>query len=108
MPTRAERQGRNESLFREVNERIAELNQTFHIEGRSEFLCECSREECKEPVSISIDEYEGVRRESTRFFVLPGHEDESVERVLERNERYIVVEKIGEAATEAEDLDPRS
>jgi hypothetical protein len=108
MPTRAERQGRNESLFREVNERIAELNQTFHIEGRSEFLCECSREECKEPVSISIDEYEGVRRESTRFFVLPGHEDESVERVLERNERYNVVEKIGEAATEAEDLDPRS
>ena len=108
MPTRAERQGRNESLFREVNERIAELNQTFHIEGRSEFLCECSRDECKEPVSISIDEYEGVRRESTRFFVLPGHEDESVERVIERNERYIVVEKIGDAATEAEDLDPRS
>ena len=108
MTTRAERQGRNESLFREVNERIAELNQTFHVEGRSEFLCECSREECREPVSISIDEYEGVRRESTRFFVLPGHEDESVERVIGRNERYIVVEKIGEAADEADDLDPRS
>ena len=108
MTTRAERQGRNESLFREVNERIAELNQTFHVEGRSEFLCECSREECRDPVSISIDEYESVRRESTRFFVLPGHEDESVERVIERNERYIVVEKIGDAADEAEDLDPRS
>lgn len=107
MTTRAERQGRNESLFREVNERIAELNQTFHVEG-SEFLCECSREECKQPVSISIDEYEGVRRASTRFFVLPGHEDESVERVVERNERYVVVEKFGEAADEADDLDPRS
>ncbi|HKO74385.1 MAG TPA: hypothetical protein VJU01_03650 [Gaiellaceae bacterium] len=108
MPTRAERQGRNESLFREVNERIAEVNQTFHVEGRSEFLCECSREECKEPVSISIDEYEGIRRESTRFFVLPGHEDLSVERVIERTERYIVIEKIGDAAEEAEELDPRS
>jgi|SRR6186713_460874 len=108
MPTRAERQGRNESLFREVNERIAEVNQTFHVEGRSEFLCECSRDECKEPVSISIDEYEGIRQESTRFFVLDGHEDLSVERVIERNERYIVVEKIGDAADEAEDLDPRS
>ena len=108
MPTRAERQGRNESLFREVNERIAEVNQTFQVEGRSEFLCECSREECRDPVWISIDEYEGVRRESTRFFVLPGHEDQSVERVIERNERYLVVEKIGEAATEADDLDPRS
>lgn len=108
MTTRAERQGRNESLFREVNERIAELNQTFQIEGRSEFLCECSREECKEPVSISIDEYEAVRRTPTRFFVIPGHEDGSVERVVERGEHYVVVEKIGEAADEAEDLDPRS
>jgi hypothetical protein len=108
MPTRAERQGRNESLFREVNERIAEVNQTFHVAGRSEFLCECSREECKEPVSISIDEYEGIRRESTRFFVLPGHEDLSVERVIDRNERYVVVEKVGDAADEAEELDPRS
>src|SRR6188472_2626716 len=104
MTTQSERQGRNESLFREVNERIAEVNQTFHVEGRSEFLCECSREECKEPISISIDEYESVRGEPTRFFVLPGHEDLSVERVVERNERYIVVEKMGDAADEAEDL----
>jgi len=108
MPTRAERQGRNESLFREVNERIAELNQAFEVEGRSEFLCECTREECKEPISISIEEYEIVRAASTRFFVVPGHEDESVERVVERNDRYVVVEKIGEAAEEADDLDPRS
>ena len=107
MTTRAERQGRNESLFREVNERIAELNQTFQVEGRSEFLCECGREECKEPVSISIHDYEAVRRAPTRFFVLPGHEDTSVESVVERSERYVVVEKLGEAAEEADDLDPR-
>ena len=108
MTTRAERQGRNESLFREVNERIAELNQTFEVEGRSEFLCECGREECKEPISISIDEYENVRNVPTRFFVLPGHEDESVERIVERNDRYLDVEKIGDAAEEAGDRDPRS
>jgi hypothetical protein len=108
MTTRAERHGRNESLFREVNERIAELSETFQVEGRSEFLCECSREQCTEPVSISIDEYEDVRRSPTRFFVIRGHEDERVERVVERRDRYVVVEKIGEAADEAEDLDPRS
>jgi hypothetical protein len=107
MTTRAERQGRNESLFREVNERISEVNQTFQVEGRSEFLCECRREECKEPISISIDEYEAVRRASTRFFVLPGHEDINVESVVERSEHYVVVEKIGRAAEEADDLDPR-
>jgi hypothetical protein len=49
-----------------------------------------------------------VRNDSTRFFVVPGHEDERVERVVERNDRYVVVEKIGEAAEEADDLDPRS
>jgi hypothetical protein len=108
MTTQAERQGRNESLFREVNERIAELNQTFQVDGRSEFLCECSREECTEPVSISLEEYEEVRRTPTRFFVLPGHEDVNVERVVSRGEHFIIVEKIGDAADEAEDLDPRS
>src|SRR4029078_2781488 len=108
MTTRAERQGRNESIFREVTERISELNQTFHVDGRSEFLCECSRDECKEPVSISLDEDEGVRRRSRRLFVIPGHEDVSVESVVERSERYVVVEKIGEAAEEAHDLVPRS
>jgi hypothetical protein len=108
MTTRAERKGRNESLFREVNERIAEVNQTFQVEGRSEFLCECSRDECTEPVSISIDEYERIRGNPARFFVLPGHEDENVERVVKRNGRSVIVEKIGEAAEEAEQLDPRS
>jgi hypothetical protein len=108
MPTRAERQGRNESLFREVNERIAELNQTFQVEGRSEFLCECAQEECREPVSISLEEYEEVRRSPVRFFLIPGHEDKSVERVVSRTDRYVVVEKVGEAADEADDLDPRS
>jgi hypothetical protein len=108
MTTRTERQGRNESLFREVNERIAEVNQTFQVDGRTEFLCECSREECKEPVSISLEEYEQVRQSPTSFIVLPGHEDESVERIVEANDRYMIVEKVGDAAEEAEDLDPRS
>lgn len=91
-----------------MNERIAELNQTFQVEGRSEFLCECSRDECKEPVSISLEEYEEVRSSPRRFFVLPGHEDESVEQIVVQSDRYVVVEKIGDAAEEAEELDPRS
>jgi hypothetical protein len=107
MTTRAERQGRNESLFREVNERIAELNQSFQVEGRSEFLCECGQEGCTEPVSISLAEYEDIRLVSTRFFVLPGHENEHFERIVERNDRFTVVDKVGDAAEEADDLDPR-
>jgi hypothetical protein len=39
--------------------------------------------------------------------VLPGHEDPSVEHVVQQTERFLVVEKEGEAAHEAEESDPR-
>ena len=49
-----------------------------------------------------------MRRSATRFFVLPGHEDESVERIVGRTHHYVIVEKIGDAGEEADELDPRS
>jgi hypothetical protein len=55
-----------------------------------------------------MDEYEAVRKEPTWFFVLPGHEDGRVERIVTSDERYSIVEKIGGAGEEAEELDPRS
>lgn len=103
-----ERYVRNESLFREVNERIAEVNEGFEVAGQTDFLCECGRNQCLETVQLSRPEYEAVRAEGDRFVVRPGHEVESVERVLERHKTYLVVEKIGEAGDESEVLDPRS
>jgi hypothetical protein len=103
-----ERYVRNESLFREVNERIAEVNEGFEVDGQTDFLCECGRNQCLETVQLSRAEYEAVRAEGDRFVVRPGHEVESVERVLEQHETYLVVEKIGEAGDESEALDPRS
>lgn len=52
-------------------------------------------------------EYEAVRAIATHFIVLPGHEDPDVEHVALRNERFLVVEKEGRAAQEAEKSDPR-
>jgi hypothetical protein len=43
----------------------------------------------------------------THFAVLPGHDVPTVERVVETNERYVIVEKFGEAAITAIKLDPR-
>jgi diaminopimelate decarboxylase len=40
--------------------------------------------------------------ERDRFVVAPGHEDEQLERVVERDERYLVVDKFGEAERIAE------
>ena len=108
--THEERAARNEAVFREVNERIKSLSgelagndgETFSI------LCECSRDTCTELVRIKPDEYEAVRRRGARFAIVAGHEDETVERVVEQNERFAVVEKLPGGAEIAEQLDPRA
>jgi hypothetical protein len=103
-----ERYVRNEWLFREVNERISEVNEDFAVDGQIEFLCECGRQQCLESIRLSRSEYERIRSEGDRFFVRPGHEEGSVERVLERHHDFLVVVKIGEAGEEPEEQDPRS
>jgi hypothetical protein len=100
---------RNQSLFREVNERIEDLN-----EGRGtilplgEWVCECADEACVGRMKLTVPEYEAIRQDGNRFPVLPGHEQLDVERVVERNERYLVVEKLGKGAAVAREHDPRS
>jgi hypothetical protein len=106
MSATLERLARNQVLFREVNERLLELSNGSSLD-RFEFLCECSGEECAETVILSLDEYESVRTEPTAFLILPGHEIPEIERVVERNGRYAVVEKTtGE--TFAIETDPRA
>jgi hypothetical protein len=102
-----ERYVRNEWLFREVNERISEVNDDFEVGGLVEFLCECGRQQCLETVSLSRSDYERIRAEGDRFVVRPGHEEESVERILEQHDDFLVVVKIGEAGDESEENDPR-
>jgi hypothetical protein len=99
---------RNEALFREVNERIEDTSTALAPdEEPMQFLCECDDTACAEKVSATRAEYEAVRAVATHFIVLPGHEDPDVERVALRNERFLVVEKQGRAAQEAEKSDPR-
>jgi hypothetical protein len=103
-----ERYVRNEWLFREVNERIAEVNEGFAVEGETEFLCECGQQMCFETLLLTRAEYEAVRGGGKRFVLMPGHEDDSLERVIEREPYFLVVEKIGEAGEKSEEQDPRS
>ena len=108
---REQRAAKNQSLFREVNERIEPLNQAFAVINRlTDFVCECPSETCTATVVLSMKEYEAVRRHPNRFFVLPDDEHvwPDIERVVERVDRYWVVEKVGYAATVTAKLDPRS
>src|SRR5690348_6540211 len=99
---RAARTAQNESLFREVNERVKELNESFDALARhSEWICECGNTECLEPILMTHEEYEAVRaRGSEYFFVKPdeAHVVPRVESIVERHERYWVVQKFGVAA----------
>jgi len=106
---RAEAQAKNEELFRNVNERIEQLSQTVAPDDQlMEYLCECDSRDCYEKVRASRDEYESVRAEPTHFIVLAGHQDPRIERVVFSNERFLVVDKQGAAARDAEKTDPRS
>ncbi len=107
----AERVSKNESLFREVNERIKELNQSFESGAPSnvaDFVCECSQEDCHDYVQLTLPEYEAVRAHSNCFVIAPGHAwVPDSEREVDRGERYSVVEKVGRAGQLASEADPR-
>jgi hypothetical protein len=107
--SREERVARNEALFREVNERIKQVNESVDPRSEADFLCECGDSGCTKPVSLTPAEYEEVRREPTRFVVIVGHSDPSVEVVVASTDRFAVVEKVQpEAARVAAEEDPRS
>src|SRR5712691_1490140 len=112
MDSHAERMAKNETLFREVNERVDEVAESFSIvTGRDsllDFVCECGHDGCTERIQLTQTEYEAVRAEPTHFAVLPGHEVPDAEIVIFRNERYVLVEKQpGEPAEIAIETDPR-
>jgi hypothetical protein len=103
---RDERLAKNESFFRETNEFLEE---EAVARGRiaADFICECSRTGCVDRLPITLAEYENVRRDGDRFIVVPGHEVLSIERVVQIEGGYVVVEKIGKAGEVARETDPR-
>ena len=94
MSVSLERLVRNQLVFREVNDRIHEVTERFDVAHPIQFICECSREDCTETVSLAAEEYAGVRSSPTLFVIVPGHETFEVEQVVDVNERFMLVEKI--------------
>jgi hypothetical protein len=108
---RAERAARNQSLFREINERVRDLNERFDaLTTLSDWICECASDVCFERIEMTARDYEHVRGEGHRFLVAPADEHvwRDVERIVERHPSYWIVEKIGMAGELAEESDPRS
>ena len=109
MDIRQQRAAKNEALFRQVNERIEEVNEKLDPGGLSDFLCECGDDDCTTPISLTLKEYEQVRSVPTHFAIAHGHEVLDVEKVIATAERFAVVEKFpGQAERIAVETDPRS
>jgi hypothetical protein len=102
----AERLASNQTLFRAVNEKVAELNGTFgaRVDDSATFVCECSHPDCVEQVEMSLAVYAAVHRNPRWFVVAPSddHVIRRIERVIRRTDEYFVVEKLGVAAAVAE------
>ena len=96
MTDSAARRAKNEKLFREVNEKLRELNAEFEkfTGGTAGFICECDNINCNSAVSVSADDYARIRDNRDWFIVKRGHQAPSeLERVVENARDYIVVEK---------------
>src|ERR1700677_1445885 len=97
----------HESAFREVNEGIERGLWPGEADSLVAFRCECASLDCDRLVELTPMEYEHVRSDPRRFFVLRGHELAEGETVVEACERSVVVEKQAVAGELAEASDPR-
>jgi hypothetical protein len=75
---------------RQVNEAIERGTKEA---GSAVFVCECGKLGCTSTVELTIADYEEVRSGFERFLVIPGHELEDIEDVIERHDGYLVVAK---------------
>ena len=78
-------------LFREVNERIAQITSSWAWEEEQGFLCECARPDCTEAVELTRAQWEAVRAMPSHYVTVPGHERPGVEHVVERRDSFVVV-----------------
>jgi hypothetical protein len=95
MEERTRRIGRNEALFRQVNEELEGLNRGLAeiTDGTLHIVCECGDLLCQKRLVVRVRDYEAVRAESELFFVLPGHERPSAEDIVTAGPAYHVVRK---------------
>ena len=99
-----DRIARNEAIFREVNERVADV---MDSDARmTNFLCECGNLDCVEEISLTDVEYTRLRSNPATFAVVPGHALEDVEEIVEKTDRFEIVEKHPHEAAIAEATDP--
>lgn len=103
---REERLAANEARFRELNEGAQPRRGADSGEPGDRFICECADRACTRWLELSPEEYAAVRAHPRHFIVTPTHEIPDAETVVERHERYFVIEKPESVAHVLEGEDP--
>ena len=97
----------NEAIFRYENEKVRaqldELSRLSKAEGhgpheydknmRIHFYCECSDETCLKRITMTLDRYDEIHKDRKQFLILPGHQVEPIEDIIETRPEYMVVRK---------------
>jgi hypothetical protein len=92
----SEHAARIQLLYRQVNDRIHSVgSDVFRIPSDEPLalVCECLDLGCVERIHIPAEDLKRARSSPAHFVVLPGHEAEGYETVLERNQRFVIVTK---------------
>jgi hypothetical protein len=93
MSPREKRIVHNEALFREVNARIAELEDRIRVDGEPlPLICECANTGCTTVLEVEHGTFEAVRKNRRLFLVARGHERDD-ETVVGTGAGYFIVEK---------------
>ena len=105
MDPRLERIAKNEAVYRATNREIERADQEGGgaADGVLEVICECGRDPCSAVITLTVSEYYSIHSQKDRFVVVPGHQSEEIERVVDDREAYLIVDKFGEAEEIAED-----
>lgn len=101
------RQIENEVVFRKANEKVqidlsklrklAEANGDVALVPSDDlvlhFYCECSDENCRQRIELSLSKYKKLHQDRKQFIICPNHEAVSIEKVVASNAKFSVVEK---------------
>ena len=69
---RTRRVARNQAMYRQVNERLEDLNDALgEISREFRVVCECADVTCMEQITLSRQAYERTRANPTQFIVSP-------------------------------------
>ncbi|MEX2553753.1 MAG: hypothetical protein WD627_12225 [Actinomycetota bacterium] len=78
---------------REINERIGAHTPDIIAGAKMSLVCECGDGDCQAFIQLTPEQFHGIRQNLTTFVVTKGHESLS-ERVLSRNDSWLIVEKV--------------